>query len=182
MVNEGDPVPQIIKEIEESEWVAFKTLWSFIPDRRSYLSGLYLRDFYNSPYVLNLFAHVLPKGKFPYFRYYLRNIILLTPGEHALLDQGTEDQRTAYSKKVKTADWGKIDVLRKDLLSEYNAFFPKRKGLIIGIRYSEDEVRQVIRTMNMVFLNKLLKGTVRITKYVNPNSDQDKPDNDGNHK
>lgn len=158
---ENIPKPEIIREISHSEFAAFKTLWNYM-DHRSYLSNLYLRDFYRTPYYLNMFAHVLPKGKakFPHFRYYLRNIILLTPGEHVLLDQGTEDQRKEYSKLIKTADWDRIDVLRKDLLSEYNALFPKISGRMI-MKYSEDDVRDVIRKLNGVFVGLLLKESVR---------------------
>jgi len=152
-----DPTPQQIKEVTESEWAAFRMLWTYM-EKRSYLSNLFLRDFYAGPYFLNCFAHVLAKAKnkYPYFRYYLRNIILLTPGEHALLDQGTVDQRESYAKKVKTADWPKIGVLKESLLQEYNAVFPKRQGLIIGIKYSEGEVRDVIRKLNALFMTELL--------------------------
>lgn len=155
------PLPEIIREVGQSEFAAFKTLWHYM-DHRSYLSGLYLRDFYNSPYFLNMFAHILPKAKnkFPHFRYYLRNIILLTPGEHVLLDVGTEEQRKEYTKLIKTADWDKIDVLRKDLLSEYNALFPKMQGIMI-MKYPEDDVRDVIRKLNGAFVGLLLKESVR---------------------
>ena len=113
--------PQRIMEISESEWAAFKTLWKYM-DKRSFLSELFLRDFYNGPYFLNCFAHVLSKAKnkYPHFRYYLRNIVLLSPGEHTLLDHGTIDQRDSYSKKVKAADWSKIAVLKESLVTEYS--------------------------------------------------------------
>ena len=43
----------------------------------SYLSG---RDLSRTPdyLILNCFAHVLPKGKYPKFRLYSKNIIFLT--------------------------------------------------------------------------------------------------------
>jgi len=170
---EKPPLPEIIREISQSEFAAFKTLWHYM-DHRSYLSGVYLRDFFNTPYFLNMFAHVLPKdkGKFPHFKYYLRNIILLTPGEHVLLDQGTEDQRISYSKTVKTADWGKIDILRKDLLSEYNAVFPKMSGIMI-MRYKEEEVRDVIRKLNGIFVGLLLQESIRKQTPSKPNNKKD---------
>jgi len=158
-----DPRPQIIKEVSESEWTAFRTLWTYMP-RKSYLSDLFLRDFYAGPYFLNVFAHVLNKKKYPYFRYYLKNIILLTPGEHSLLDQGTVEQRESYSQKVKTADWSKIGVLKELLLQEYNALFPKTRGIIIGIKYSDEEVRDVIRKMNGLFLADLLSPPQPVKK------------------
>jgi len=169
-----DPTPEQIKEVTQSEWAAFRMLWTYM-DKRSYLSNLFLRDFYSGPYFLNCFAHVLAKGKnqHPYFKYYLRNIILLTPGEHALLDQGTVEQRESYATKVKTADWTKIGVLKESLLQEYNAVFPKKQGLIIGIKYSGDEVRDVIRKLNALFLTELLGPPQPVKKHNNKKSKGD---------
>ena len=163
-----DPTPQQIKEVTESEWVAFRMLWSYM-DKRSYLSNLFLRDFFGGPYFLNCFAHVLAKAKnkYPHFRYYLRNIILLTPGEHTLLDQGTVEQRESYAKKVETADWSTIGVLKESLLQEYNAVFPKRQGLMIGIKYSEGEVRAVVKKLNHLFMLELLSPSPPVKKHDN---------------
>jgi len=159
-----DPIPKMIIEIEESEWTAFRTLWTFM-EKRSYLSNLFLRDFYAGPYFLNCFAHVLNKKDWPHFRYYLGNIVLLTPGEHALLDQGTIEQRESYAKTVKMADWTRIALLRDKLKSEYQALFPTKRGLIIGMRYSNDEVRVVIRKLNAIFLNTLLSPLQPVEKH-----------------
>jgi len=175
-----DPTPEQIKEVTQSEWAAFRMLWTYM-DKRSYLSKLFLRDFYSGPYFLNCFAHVLAKGKnqYPYFKYYLRNIILLTPGEHALLDEGTVEQRESYAKTVKTTDWSTIGVLKESLLQEYNAVFPKRQGLTIGIKYSDDEARDVIRKLNALFLTELLRPpTQPVKKHDNKKSKGDAaPDN-----
>lgn len=151
----NDPKPTPITTIEESEWAAFRTLWTYM-NKKSYVSNLWLRDFYAGPYFLNVFAHVLPKKKYPYFRYYLRNIVLLTPSEHVLYDHGTIEQRETYAKTVKTADWTRLGVLKESLLGEYNSLFPTRRGLMIGIKYSEGEVRDVVRKLNALFLTDLI--------------------------
>jgi len=179
---EDMPNPEIVTEISASEWAAFKTLWIY-GSRISYLSGLPLNPFSVTKFWLSCFAHVLSKNKYPYFRFYLRNIIFLTPGEHALLDQGTEDQRKEYSKLVKTAVWQKVYDLRDELLSEHQSLFPSRRGIMIGIKYSDSEVQDVIRKLNGIivanFMRHLaLKPHNRISYKNNPkhkNNNNNKP-------
>lgn len=91
----------------------FEHIWETRP-HKSFISGQDL-DFYVYPYFFNLFAHVLSKNKYPEFRLYDKNIILLTPYEHFLLDQGTEEQRSNYN-----ADWELIYKLKGDLIAEYS--------------------------------------------------------------
>lgn len=69
------------------------------------------------------FAHVLAKGqgKYPKFKFYKKNVVLLTFEEHTLYDQGTKDQREKYAKKNPACDWGKLDRLKEQLILEYNA-------------------------------------------------------------
>lgn len=65
----------------------------------------------------SLFAHVLPKGKYPELKLKEENIVLLTPNEHALFDQGTEEKREEYARLNPTCDWEKLydyrEVLKK---------------------------------------------------------------------
>lgn len=77
----------------------------------SFLSGSLLPKF-----NVSLFAHVLSKAKnkYPEFKLYKKNIILLTPYEHMLLDHGTKSQREAYG-----FNWDKIESLKQELLDEY---------------------------------------------------------------
>jgi len=113
-----------------------------------------------------MFAHVLAKGqnKFPYFRNYLKNIVLLTPGEHALYDDGTEEARILYSKEVEAAsgginkaDWAKLEALKEELKAEYKKYFPSHKGLLIGIKYSPEEVHVIITKLNTMYLDECKK-------------------------
>lgn len=64
------------------------------------------------------FAHALNKNKWSKFRYYDKNIVLLTPEEHYALDFGTEEDR----KKL-GGNWEKLYELREQLKQEYNNFY-----------------------------------------------------------
>ena len=140
----------------ESESVLFRQLW-LMSTRKSYLSGLWLRDWINTPQFPSLFAHILPKrqNKFPHFRLYAKNIRLLTPDEHFLWDHSSEDQRISYSKEVKTADWSKIWALRDELEGEYRKYFPSTVKGIINYKYSPEEEFHILGNLNKEFWTKL---------------------------
>jgi len=136
----------------------FKQIW-MLSDKKSFVSGLFLREFMSTELAYNCFAHVLAKGlnQFPYFKYYARNIVLLTPGEHALLDQGTEEARISYALDVKSANWQPLYDLRDDLKKEYEKVFPSRRGLIIGYKYSPEEVVAKIGMLNKKYFESIIK-------------------------
>ena len=137
----------------------FKQIWIH-SNKKSMVSNLFLRDFVNTDLFFNCFAHVLAKGqnKYPYFKYYAKNIALLTPGEHALLDQGTEEARISYALDVKSADWGPLYDLRDELKKEYKKVFPTTQGGIIGYKYSPLEQTAKIGRLNEKFFKALKKG------------------------
>jgi hypothetical protein len=147
-----------------TEAMLFRIIWN-IRSRKSFLTGTWLRGVYpGHPFWFNLFAHVLPKGmnKYPHFRFYLKNIVLLTPGEHAMYDQATAEVRITYSQEVEEAsggkvkaDWGKLEALAEELKEEYRKYFPTRRGLIIGYKYSLDEVAKIIGTLNKKYIEEL---------------------------
>ena len=142
--------------IIRSELACFKIIWH-TPPMRSYLSGEFLRIYVNTQHSFSCCAHILSKAqnKYPHFRLYLKNIRLLTPREHLLLDQGTEDQRKTYSKEVERADWRKIWDLRAELEEEYKKHFPSTVGMLINYRYSDEEVINKIKVLNGLFLKKI---------------------------
>lgn len=144
----------------------FHIIWMTRP-KKSFLTGLWLRSFEGTALFYNMFAHVLAKGqnKYPYFRNYYKNIVLLTPGEHALYDNGTEEARIMYSQEVEAssggknkADWAKLEALAEELKAEYKKYFPSHKGLLIGIKYSPDEVHEIVTKLNVKYIEE--------TKYV----------------
>lgn len=135
----------------------FKQVW-IMSNKRSFVSGLFLREFINTDFFLNCFAHVLAKGmnQYPYFKYYAKNIVLVTPGEHALWDQGTEEARINYTLDVKSANWQPLCDLREELKEEYKKYFPTRRGLIIGYKYSPEEVIRIVGRLNKKYWESLL--------------------------
>jgi hypothetical protein len=131
------------------------------------VSGIFLREYFGTDLFLNLFAHVLPKAqnKYPYFKYYARNIVLLSPGEHGLWDQGTEEARIAYSLEIEAAtggrakaDWDKLKALEVSLKEEYNKVLPTTIGMIIGVKYSPVEVAAKIGKFNRQYWEELKKN------------------------
>jgi len=148
----------------------FKQIW-LLSNRRSFVSGLFLREYMNTDLFFNCFAHVLAKGinQYPYFKYYAKNIVLLTPGEHALLDQGTEEARINYTLDVKTANWQPLYDLREELKKEYKKYFPTTLGLIIGYKYSPEEQIKIVGKLNQAYWRSLAERN-------------NKPDKKGNKK
>jgi hypothetical protein len=75
----------------------FEEIWNERP-HKSEISGRDVGCFEDFMFP-NLFAHVLPKGKYPKFRLRKDNIMILNPREHLLIDMGTQAQRDAYEKE-----------------------------------------------------------------------------------
>jgi hypothetical protein len=150
----------------------FKQIW-MLSNKKSYISGLFLRKFMNTDLFLNCFAHVLPKAqnKYPYFKYYAGNIALLTPGEHSLWDQGTEEARISYSLDLKEqtngrveADWDKLKALETELIKLYKKYFPTTRGLIIGYKYSPEEVIKIVGKLNKLYFEALIKSNKQVAQ------------------
>lgn len=140
-----------------AEQLVFKTLWDKVP-KKSFISGLWLRDYFNTPLWANCFCRVLPVKQYPYLKYYFGNIILLTPAERALWDQCTEESLIHYSLEIEEktqgrgkADWDAIKELEKDLLVLYKRSFPVTYKGIIGYKYSLDEQKQIVGALNKEF-------------------------------
>jgi len=154
----------ILQPSQLAEATIFKIIWMTRP-RKSFLTGQWLRDFQQgNPLWFNLFAHVLPKGqnKYPYFKHYMKNIVLLTPGEHALLDQGTEEARISYAMDIEersggriTADWAKLKKLEEELKEEYKKYFPSTRGMMVGQKYNLVEQQMIIGMLNERFMHGL---------------------------
>lgn len=155
--------PQPFNPSDATQIFVFRFRW-INSSKRSFLTGAWLRTYENTPFFWSCFAHVLAKGqnKYPYFKNYCRNICLLTPFEHHLYDNGTAEARITYSQEVEEAskgkvkaDWSKIDTLAEELKEEYRKHFPTRRGLIIGYRYSLDEVQKIIGALNKKYIEEL---------------------------
>lgn len=152
-----------IKPSEMAQIMVFRLLWTSLP-KKSFLTGLWLRNFENTPFFRSCFAHVLAKGqnKYPYFKTYTKNIVLLTPNEHHLWDNGTAEARISYSQEVEKqsggktkANWAGLEALAEELRGEYKKYFPTRRGLIIGYKYNLEEIQKIIGMLNAKYMDEL---------------------------
>ena len=83
----------------KSQIELFNYIWATRP-HKSEISGQSL-DNVPDYLWLNCFTHILPKGKYPKWKYEAENIMLLLPIEHILVDAGTIDERKAYEEENK---------------------------------------------------------------------------------
>jgi len=157
--------PTLIQPSVMAESLLFKMIWAH-SDKKSFLTNVWLRDFLNTPLWYSCFAHVLPKGlnKYPYFKLYARNIVIVTPDEHHLIDNGTDEQRISYALDVEehsggrnTANWNRLKVLEAELRAEYLQWFPSTRGMMIGCKYSEAEVVTIVGALNNEFFHPTKK-------------------------
>lgn len=109
-------------QTHDTQLAMFNAIWNS-RDRVSWLSGISLNGYQDTNKWYSCFAHVLPKGVFPKMKLFDKNIILLTPKEHGLLDQGTEEQRETYKQEQsvhgRDVNWNKIFTLREELKEFY---------------------------------------------------------------
>jgi hypothetical protein len=66
------------------------------------------------------FAHVLNKNKFKWFKYYWKNIILLTTPQHTVYDFGSREQQNQRDIDFPLENWGELVLLIAELLLEYS--------------------------------------------------------------
>lgn len=107
------------KKKATGEKALFDEIW-IERQHKSFLTGHNLDKYYGTDFYVNLFAHVLSKKKYPKFRLLKDNIVLLSPEEHMLFDQGTEEQRKKYQDKYVWVDWESLFSLRDQLIKKYN--------------------------------------------------------------
>jgi hypothetical protein len=107
-----------------SEMPLFNIIWEE-REHKSFLSNHPLGVHPGGPMFVNVFAHLLAKGKakYPNFKLYSKNIVLLTPKEHNLLDQSSSNQREKYALQH-GCNWNKIYDLQEDLKEKYKKLFP----------------------------------------------------------
>lgn len=91
------------------EKVLFEAIWNSRP-RKSFLTGEPLG---NDAYAW-FFFHILPKGKYPKFRLYDKNIILMTQQQH-----NDWHSKTRAQLLEKDPRWSKVFDLYDELLEEY---------------------------------------------------------------
>ena len=143
--------------------IIFKTLWTYLP-HKSAISGLWLRSFVGTPLFPNVFLPILNTKEWPYFRHYLKNYILSTPGEYGLWTQCKEEERIQYalgieeaSRGKETARWEDLKKLQEELMKEYKRYFPSTRGMIVNYQYNLKEQGRIIGILNKKYLSELRK-------------------------
>ena len=92
------PVKAIVRNINfgfKGEAEMFEKIW----DERKHIcefTGENLDQFYETPFWYSCFAHILPKGRFPLFKLNAKNIRLVYPEFHTIIDQGTKADRLKH--------------------------------------------------------------------------------------
>ena len=140
-----------------AQTIVFKTLWDRLPSK-SFISGLWLREYVRTPLWKNCFLNILPVKEYPYFRFYFGNIILCTPGERGLFMDGTEEERISYALNLEektngrtTARWGEVKQLESELRIQYAKSFPTTRGMLIQYKYSLEEQKSIVGALNKQF-------------------------------
>lgn len=109
-------------QTHDTQIAMFNAIWNS-REHKSWLSGISLEGYQETNKWYSCFAHVLAKGMFPKMKLLDKNIILLTPKEHTLLDHGTKEQRETYRQEQsvhgRNVDWNKIFTLRDELKELY---------------------------------------------------------------
>ena len=157
------PEPQPIKPSEAAQIMIFKEMWRRMP-RRSFITGLWLRSYENTPLWPNCFMNILHGEKYKYFKYYFGNIIMCTPAERALYMQCTPESLIQYSLSIEEssrgtakADWDAVKSLEDDLKKLYTKHFPVTQGMFVNYQYSlQDQVR-ILGKLNASFWNGFQK-------------------------
>ena len=96
---------------------------------RNYINGIKV------PYTAlkpHNFAHVLSKKLFPYFKYYHKNIVVMSLAQHSIYDQGTVKQlirERIWEGKDKKKAWKELFALRIQLKQEYKQWVKENKGV-----------------------------------------------------
>lgn len=106
----------------------FAWLWQEAKDKNGIVTCLYtgerLNRFYNTELWWSCFLHILPKGKYTYFKLNPKNVVVAHPDFHRIVDQGSSLDRANHP------DWDfrAWDNRKEELKIEYELF--KKQNLL----------------------------------------------------
>ena len=83
-----------------------------------------MNNFYNTAWWWSCFAHILPKSKYPYFKLNPKNVRVVFPEFHKIVDQGTMLDRVNHPS-WRFELW---DREKEQMKIEYNLF--KKQNLL----------------------------------------------------
>jgi hypothetical protein len=124
----NDALIKTITNFDPFQW-GFKdelSLFNYIWDNRNHISEISGKPLYGGNLYLALFLHVLPKGKYPLYRYNPNNIILAKPIEHVLIDQGSSSARRKYTLENPSADFSIFYNKKIELEQEYKLILKEK--------------------------------------------------------
>jgi hypothetical protein len=111
------PVKKIIRNINfgfGNELEMFHQIWN----ERSHVCQFTGENLDDTGLWINCFAHILPKGKFPLFKFNPENVRLVYPEFHRIIDRGTKADRLKHP----TWDFKFWDELVQEMKTEYIKF------------------------------------------------------------
>lgn len=113
---------------KKTEVDVFLEIWNE-SNKKSFVSGKDLKSYMDTEFIWSCFAHVIPKNgmsmlvfpnrkaKDELLRHNKNNIVLVTPHEHFLIDQGTESSRKQYEQEH-NCSFNKFYELKERLIEE----------------------------------------------------------------
>jgi hypothetical protein len=112
----------------ESQLDLFAWLWQEAKDKNGIVICPYTNErlncFYNTEQWLSCFAHILPKGRYTYFRTNPKNVAVCHPDFHHIVDQGTSLDRANHP----TWKFEKWDQRKEEMKIQYQLF--KKQNLL----------------------------------------------------
>lgn len=112
----------------ENQTDLFEWLWEEVKDKNGMVICPYTKErlnrFYNTEMYFNCFSHILPKGKYTYFKLNPKNVRVVHPDFHRIIDQGTSLDR------INHPDWkfSAWDNEVEDMKIQYQLF--KKQNLL----------------------------------------------------
>ena len=93
---------------------------------KCFVTGEDLEEYVGTDFYPNLFAHILPKGKYPEFKLYINCVALTSPTVHNLFDNGSLKQIKDFEEETGFS-FAALFELEKVLFNEYTKKFSKKR-------------------------------------------------------
>jgi hypothetical protein len=116
--------PRLLDNDSATQPALFRMLWEQEMAKGDRIYGFFtgedITDFRDSDRWMSCCMHILPKGKYPFFKFMLRNLRLDHPDFHSLVDQGTKDgQRKSRFPQRAFDDFVSLSNSLKEEYDEY---------------------------------------------------------------
>jgi hypothetical protein len=106
----------------DSQLEIFQYLWQNAQDENGNVfckyTGRRLNGIYHSTFCLSVFAHILSKKNYPYFKLNPENVAVVSPDFHTVIDQGCASDRAKHPDWK----WDEWDAKVIEMKAEYQKF------------------------------------------------------------